>query len=535
MAFNRTGIMIDCSRNAVLSPKATKRFIDIIAELGYNALMLYTEETYEVDNEPFFGHQRGRYSKAEMKELDAYAKEKGVELIPCIQTLAHLERLMRWRCYQKIRDCGDILLAGEERTYELIENMFKTIAECFTTRTMNIGMDEAWLLGRGTYFDRHGAQNRVDILMDHLLKVSEIAKKYGFELQMWGDMFFHLANAGGYHNFGSSIPDDVAKEISAKIPDNVTLVYWDYYSKDKTRYDNRMRDFQKLDPDTAFAGGFWTWVGATPKNAYSLDVSRAAVESCKEQGVKDVFFTMWGDCGGECSRFALLPTIFYVAGMLKGKTDDEIKAEFEKKYNIAFDDFMLLDLPYYPGTNANPERYFLYNDLFLGRFDAYVQGTENAWFADMADKLRPFENHEEFGYLFTTQRTLCDVLAIKVELGVKTRKAYLEKDFDTIKELIGEYSTLMEKVEDFYEAMQYQWMAENKPHGFDVQDIRLGGLKQRIAHCTERLEDLVSGEIDRIEELEEPVLHPFGEDYEAKPSAFFYTEWQYNVSPNSFW
>ncbi len=534
MGFKRIGLMIDCSRNAVLSPEATKRFIDTVSELGYNALMLYTEETYEVDNEPFFGHQRGRYTKAELKEIDAYAKEKGVELIPCIQTLAHLGRLMRWRCYERIRDCGDILLAGEERTYELIENMFKTVAECFTTRTMNVGMDEAWMLGRGRYFDKHGACDRVEILMTHLTRVSEIAKKYGFTLQMWGDMFFHLASSG-YHDFKNSIPDDVAKSISEQIPDNVTLVYWDYYSKDKSHYDNRIREFQKLDPKTAFAGGFWTWVGVTPKNAYSLDVSRAAVASCEEQGVEEIFFTLWGDCGGECSRFALLPTIFYVSGMLKGKTDDEIKAEFEKKYGIAFDDFLLLDLPYYEGTNGNPERYFLYNDLFLGRFDALIQGTENEWFANMADKLRPFEEHEEFGYLFTTQRTLCDLLAIKAELGVRTRKAYLEKDFETIKKLIGDYSTLMEKVEDFYEAMQYQWMAENKPHGFDVQDIRLGGLKQRIAHCTERLEDLVCGIIDRIEELEEPVLHPFGENGECKPSPFIYTEWQGTVTPNSFW
>ena len=534
MGFERIGIMIDCSRNAVFSPKAVRRFIDTIAELGYNALMLYTEETYEVDNEPFFGHQRGRYSKAELKELDAYAKDKGIELIPCIQTLAHLERLMRWGCYQQIRDCGDILLAGEERTYTLIENMFKTVSECFTTRTMNVGMDEAWLLGRGVYADKHGACDRVEILMNHLNRVSEIAKRYGFELQIWGDMFFHLATSN-YHDFNTQIPEDVAKKISEQIPDNVTLVYWDYYSKDKTRYDNRLREFQKLDPNTAFAGGFWTWVGATPKNAFSLDVSRAAVSACIEQGVKDIFFTMWGDCGGECSRFALLPAIFYVAGMLKGKTDDEIKAEFEKKYHIAFDDFMLLDLAFYEGMNANPERYFLYNDLFLGRFDQLIQGTENEWYKNMADRLRPFEEHEEYGYLFTTQRTLCDVLAIKAELGVKTRKAYLEKDFETIKKLIGECYTLIECVEDFYVAMRHQWMAENKPHGFDVQDIRLGGLRQRILHCTERLEDLVCGEIDRIEELEEPVLHPFGEDGECNPSPFFYTEWCGTVSPNSFW
>ena len=35
--------------------------------------MLYTEDTYEVDNEPYFGYMRGRYSADELRELDDYA------------------------------------------------------------------------------------------------------------------------------------------------------------------------------------------------------------------------------------------------------------------------------------------------------------------------------------------------------------------------------------------------------------------------------------------------------------------------------
>lgn len=50
--------------------------------MGYNTLMLYTEDTYEVDGQPYFGYMRGRYSKAELRELDDYAAEKGMELIP---------------------------------------------------------------------------------------------------------------------------------------------------------------------------------------------------------------------------------------------------------------------------------------------------------------------------------------------------------------------------------------------------------------------------------------------------------------------
>ena len=66
------GLMVDCSRNAVMNLTALKRFVKLISALGYDTLMLYTEDTYEVDGEPYFGHQRRRFSKAELKEADAF-------------------------------------------------------------------------------------------------------------------------------------------------------------------------------------------------------------------------------------------------------------------------------------------------------------------------------------------------------------------------------------------------------------------------------------------------------------------------------
>ncbi len=90
--FDKFGVMIDCSRNAVPNLSELKKLLSIIAKMGYNCAMLYTEDTYEVENEPYFGYKRGRYSMEEIRELDSYAKEIGIELIPYIQTLAHSAR-----------------------------------------------------------------------------------------------------------------------------------------------------------------------------------------------------------------------------------------------------------------------------------------------------------------------------------------------------------------------------------------------------------------------------------------------------------
>ena len=156
------GVMLDCSRNAVMSVAELKNFILMLKKTGYNCLQLYTEDTYEIEGEPQFGYRRGKYTKAELKEIDAFAKKNGVELMPCIQTLAHLNQIFRYPKYQKINDANDILLVDDERTYELIEKMIATCAECFTSRNIHIGMDEAHMLGRGRYYDLYG---RVRILL----------------------------------------------------------------------------------------------------------------------------------------------------------------------------------------------------------------------------------------------------------------------------------------------------------------------------------------------------------------------------------
>ena len=90
------GVMLDMSRNGVMKVEKVKEFAKILASFGYNMIQLYTEDTYEVDNEPYFGYMRGRYSKAELKEIVSYCESIGIEVIPCVQTLAHLNQIFTW-------------------------------------------------------------------------------------------------------------------------------------------------------------------------------------------------------------------------------------------------------------------------------------------------------------------------------------------------------------------------------------------------------------------------------------------------------
>ncbi len=505
--FRRFGTMLDCSRNAVPNVESLKKWISLTADMGCNCLQLYTEDTYEVEGHPYFGYMRGRYSKAELKEIDAYALSKGMELIPCVQTLAHLSSINRWDAFEDHMDTEDILLIGDEAVYEFIDSMFATFAECFTSRVAHIGMDEAHMIGRGKYYDLHGDSDRVQILLEHLQRVSEIGKKYGFTLLIWSDMFFRLASGGNYYNPGANLDTRIREEI----PDNVELVYWDYCIREESHFAAMLDAHNRMADNTWFAGGLQRWAGFAPYNGYSIAAAKPAVEGCRNNGVRDVIMTMWGDNGGECSSFAVLPSLFYAARVAAGETDDGvIAAQFEEKFGIPFEKFMYLDLPGTPNAHfkdvVHPEKYLLYNDCFTGMADCNLTGAEGTEYAACAEALSEMAEDPEWGYLFATQKALCSVLAVKANLGQRTRQAYLAKDRAAVASLTGEYGQLEERLEVFYEAFRTQWYKENKAFGFEVQDIRLGGLIRRVEDCRRRLEAWSRGELARIEELEEQQL-----------------------------
>ena len=81
---------------------------------------------------------------------------------------------------------------------------------------------------------------------------------------------------------------------------------------------------------------------------------------------------------------------------------------------------------------------------------------------------------------------LCDVLEIKYDLGIRTRRAYKEKNSKEIEKLVKDYNVLADRIQEFYKRVRFQWFKENKPYGFEVQDVRLGGLIQRTKHLAMR-------------------------------------------------
>jgi hypothetical protein len=86
-------------------------------------------------------------------------------------------------------------------------------------------------------------------------------------------------------------------------------------------------------------------------------------------------------------------------------------------------------------------------------------------------------------------------------------------------------------IRKYGDALEKQWLAENKSYGFDVQEVRLAGLIARVESCKRRLLELSDGRITRIEELECEIL-PFGGN--ARGESVRYQSYRENVTAGVF-
>ena len=179
-AFAEVGAMLDCSRNAVLTPDTVKLMLRKMALMGMSVAMLYTEDTYEIPQQPYFGYLRGRYTQQQLRELDRYAADLGIELIPCIQTLAHLERALHWPALAHLKDNEEVLLADDAQTYAFLEELIAAAAAPYRSKRIHIGMDEAWSLGLGNFRFKNGIVPAWELMNRHLSRVAALAQKYNF-------------------------------------------------------------------------------------------------------------------------------------------------------------------------------------------------------------------------------------------------------------------------------------------------------------------------------------------------------------------
>lgn len=508
-----TGMMFDVSRNAVLRLDTLRSFLRRMALMGINVGMMYTEDTYEVPNEPYFGYMRGRYSTEDLRQLDDYADMLGVELVPCIQTLGHLNRVLHWPTMARYADNGEVLLADSEDTYALLARMLKAASAPYRTRRIHIGMDEAHGIGLGAHLRRHGFEDPHTIIRRHLLRVKGLCDELGLQPMMWSDMYFRPDSpTHGYYD------GEVSPAAVASVVPGVQLVYWDYCHDSEDEYEAMFKKHALLTDVPLFAGGIWTWTGPAPDYEKTLATAIPALTACKKAGVPFVLAAAWGDNGAEANLLTALPGMQLYAefAYTGGYAPDWLAQRFAVCCQAPVSPLLGLSrFNTVPGMKAtdlrpvNAAKFLLYQDPMVQLF---AKDTEGLAMADHYQALaREYAGYAAqgglYGQLMDFYARLARVLASKCRWHEGIAQAVVQDDKPRARQLAGVLQETAEEAEGLRLAWGRLWMATNKPYGFEVLDGRMGAVCARLKTASARVLAWADGKTeDSLEELRQTPL-----------------------------
>ncbi len=504
------GLMLDCSRNAVHTPENIRRWIRRLALMGTNALCLYTEDTYEVSGEPLFGYGRGRYTLNELKSLDGYADDFGIEMFPCIQTLAHLEQVLQWRQYREITDVDGILLANDPKTYEFVERIIKAATAPFKSKRIHLGMDEAHGLGTGRYRQIYGDHPPFDIMVSHLDRVLDITREMGLKPMMWSDMWFRIGSKrNDYYDLEADIPQDVID----KLPKDVTQVYWDYYHADPDFYRTFIDMHRELGSEPLVAPGATTWGHFWAFCPRAFAATDACMIACREKGVKELLMTMWGDDGAECDFMSGLTVQarFCERAYTDEFDEDAVRATFHGITGSDYDawvDAAHIDAVSIVATpkddSPNISKWLLWEDPMLGIWQPQLDGHSlNAEYAELAERLHKTATKGRFmDHHLRFPEQVARVLSVKADLPTRIRKAYADRKLDDLRKIAESIPALVGEVQKLREIHRDLWFDQHKPEGWEVVESRYGTLITRLETTKWRLDRYLGGEIANLSELE---------------------------------
>ena len=500
--FDMCGVMLDMSFGSVTKPAGVKKYLDYMALFGMNMLMLYTEDTYEVEQYPLFGYQRGRYTLTELQDLDNYAAELGIEIIPCIQTFGHMKQFLRYKANAAIKENETVLLPGEEQTYELIDACIATCRKAFRTSRIHIGCDETRGLGFGKSFKRDGYRDRFEIFNEHISRVVNICKKYDFRPMMWSDMYFSLAGKTGR----AFALDAVVPQYAIDSMPEADMVFWEYYKKENEFYDHNIKVHQTFNRKTIFAGGIWTWNGQAPNFTHTYDTATPGLQECVRHGVREVFAAAWAY--GDINHIQALPCLaLYSDSCWRGNdvTREEIEelAEFVTGLNgemcEAISDFYCDE-----GGDRNVGKALLWSDPLINLLCYDYDLPKYATFFERA--LAVFDKYPNAPYC-DFYKVLFRCTLAKTRLQINLRKHYKAKDTAWLKEFSE--TTLPEMQKDFetlYTMHEKLWHEECKTHGWEKLGNAYAAAISRIAYAKREIGRYLNGEIDEIEALEPEIV-----------------------------
>ena len=278
--FPVRGVMLDISRDKVPTTERLHALIDRLASFKINQLQLYSEHTFAYRNHQEVHAEASPLDANEIRALDAYCRERHIELVPNQNCLGHMNRWLAHKRYRPLAIEPDgfvdpygiarepmTIEPNDPRSLELVRELLAELLPLFTSKRVHVGLDEAWELPAG----------RIDDFLAWATTLRGLPELDDRAMLMWGDML-------------AGQPD-----LLARLPSGVTVCEWGY--DDWHPFDERCATLAAAGVPFWVAPGTSSWMSILGRVTNARNTCERAAAAALAHGAVGYLNTDWGDLG----------------------------------------------------------------------------------------------------------------------------------------------------------------------------------------------------------------------------------------------
>ncbi len=290
--FTTRGLLLDVSRGRVPTLDTLETLVDRLAMLKINQLQVYIEHAFAFGFDPQICGPDEGLTPDDVRKLDAYCRERFINLVPALATPGHMGRILSIPRYRHLAEVestkpwekmswlermrGFTLDIMNPESHALVARMWTELLDAFSSPVVNLCGDEPWDLGKGKNRERFEAGGSGEPYLEHIRRVHDICAARGRRTQIWSDVLRNHPH------------------LLERLPRDVTVLHWGY--DDRTDYEGTS-EFVRTGLDTFVCPGTSGWKRIL--NAMELAERNIAAFAAAghKHGASGLLNTDWGDHG----------------------------------------------------------------------------------------------------------------------------------------------------------------------------------------------------------------------------------------------
>jgi hexosaminidase len=289
--FPVRGLMLDISRDKVPTMETLFSLVDLLSDLKINHLELYTEHTFAYSAHREVWAEASPMTGEEILALDAYCRERFIDLVPNQNSFGHMHRWLSHARYRHLAECPDGFESpwgeGSNEPYgldptnpaciELLDGLYAELLPHFGSRLFNAGCDETFDLGMGKSRELCERVGKGRVYLDFLRKIHRLTTAHGHTLLYWGDIIMQ---------YPALVPE---------LPRDAIALEWGYEADHP--FEEHGARYREAGVPWWVCPGTSSWNSIAGRTDNCLANIRAAARAGLTHGASGFLNTDWGDNG----------------------------------------------------------------------------------------------------------------------------------------------------------------------------------------------------------------------------------------------